>query len=120
MDIPIATSPHDVRSLFGSTTDAVVVPMYDLLTFNEEGEENDTMDGCRVFVTTRRVALIIHAATDWQFDVPPNDDMGYRPAATFTLAQGPDDTQGELIHHLCSVPIYRRGGWINTFRPLKR
>ena len=115
MDIPMAASPYDVGSLFGSITDVVVVPMYDLLTFDEEGEENNPVDGCRVFVRTRRVAHIIHAVTDWQFDVPPNDDIGYQPAATFTLAQDPDDAQGELMHHLCSVPIYRKGRWINTF-----
>ncbi len=115
MHIPMATSPHDVKILFGSVTDVVVVPLYDLLTFDQEGEENDPIDGCRVFVRTRRVAYIIHTATNWQFDVPPNDDIGYQPAATFTLAQSPDDVQDELIHHLCSVSIYRRGRWINTF-----
>ena len=120
MYIPIAMSPHDVRSLFGSVTDVVVVPIYDLLTFDDEGEEKDPVDGCRVFVRTRRVAHMIHAATDWQFDITPNDDMGYQPAATFTLVQSPDDAQGELMHHLCSVPIYRNGRWINIFNPLTR
>ena len=120
MDIPVATSAHDVRALFASITDAAVVLIYDLLVFDEEGEEQDPIGGCRVFVRTHRVAQIIHAATGWPFDGEPNDDIGYQPAATFTLAQSPEDVQSELVHHLCSVPIYRRGRWINTFQPPER
>ena len=120
MNIIVAESVHDVRYFFDRITDVVVVPVYDMLTFDEEGEEGDPIDGCRVFVRTQRAVSLIHAATGWPRDVPPNNELGYYPAATFTLAQSAEDMQSVLVHHLCDVPIYRRGRWTNTFKPLER
>ncbi len=109
-----------MRISFGSITDAVIVPVYDMLAFDDEGEEQDPFDGCRVFVRTRRVTQLIRTATGWSPDNPPHDDIGYRPVATFTVARNCDDVQGELMEHLCSVPILRRGRWINTFNNAPR
>lgn len=120
MQIPWVQSPDEVRPLFQSTTDVVVVDVYDMVVFDDEGEEKDPRDGCRVYVRTRRIASKIYATTGWHIDAQPNDDLGYQPAAIFTLSGDPGEVQNLLESFLTKEPIYRRGRWINTYRPPER
>lgn len=120
MQIPWAETPAEVRRLFQRMTDVVVVDVYDLLTFDDEGEEIDPVDGCRVFVRTRRIAQKIRRATGWDSDKTPNLDLGYQPAATFTLTRDPEGVKYQLEAFLHQEAIYRQGRWINTYQPPER
>ncbi|MDP3772256.1 MAG: hypothetical protein Q8Q94_02690 [bacterium] len=117
MRIPWVETPAHVRELFHATTDVVVVDVYDILVFNDEGEEQDPVDGCRIFVRTRRIAQKICEMTGWHPDEIPNLDLGYRPAATFTLIREASEAQYRLESFLDKEKIYRRGRWINTYQP---
>ena len=117
MDIPWVQAPHEVRPLFQKRTDVVVVTVYDMLTFDDEGEEKDPIDGCRIFVRNRRIAGKIRAITGWHSDAEPSDEIGYQPAATFTLSQDSEEVQAKLKSFLAEEKIYREGRWINTFQP---
>ncbi len=117
MQIPWVETPAKVRELFQITTDVVIVDVYDIPVFDDEGEEKDPIDGCRVFVRTRRIAQKICEVTGWHSDEIPNLDLGYCPAATFTLARDSESAQCQLEEFLSQEKIYRKGCWINTYQP---
>ena len=120
MQIPWVETPTEVRKLFQFTTDVVVVDVYDIPVFDDEGEEQDPVDGCRIFVRIRRIAQKICEMTGWPPDEIPNRDLGYQPAATFTLAHQPESVQYRLESFLDKEEIYRGGRWINTYQPPAR
>ncbi len=117
MRIPWVETPACVRELFQTTTDVVVVDVYDIPVFDDEGEEQDPVDGCRIFVRTRRITQKIREMTGWHPDEIPNLDLGYRPAATFTLAGDAENVRYLLESFLDKECVYRRGRWINTYQP---
>lgn len=116
MQIPWVETPAKVRELFQNMTDVVVVDAYDMLIFDHEGEEKDPVDGCKIFVRTQRIAQKICETTGWHPDQIPNLDLGYSPAATFTLACDAENAQCRLESFLADEWIYRRGRWINTYQ----
>ena len=113
MQIPWVECPAQVRGLFQTTTDVVIVDVYDMFIFDDEGEEKDPIDGCRVFVRTRRITKKICEVTGWHPDKIINRDLGYAPAAVFTLARDPEIVRYQLERFLDTEQIYRKGCWVN-------
>ena len=117
MYVPLAKELIEVRHYFNNVTDVVVTEVLDIVFFALEGEDPDPIDGCRVFVRRREIAELIAGRMDWLIDRPTNCDLGYAPAATFTLALPPEEVRETLQALLKDEKIYKNGEWINTDEP---
>ena len=117
MYVPLAKDVIEVRYYFNTVTDVVVIEALDIVFFPLEGEDSDPIDGCRVFVRRGPIAKLIAGRMDWLLDQPTNCDLGYPPAATFTLALPPEEVRETLQILLKDEKIYKDDRWINTFEP---
>ena len=120
MQIPCVQTFEDVRLMFATVTDVVIVELHDVPVYSDEGEELDPIDVSRVYVRTRSVAEKICRETGWRSDVETYWDIGHAPAAKFTRHEDPETVQIGLEEFLAQEKIWRRGRWINTFKPPER
>ena len=124
MLVPWVTSVKELREAFDQTTDVVVMPAFDLILVNDEGEEQELVDGCRVIARTQRARRIICARTRWTPDEVTNREIGYAPAATFTFPWDQEEIMEELENALANVWIHRKIEdiwiWINSYKPPAR